>query len=123
MTQRAMVRKRLSNGRVEITVKRESACSHNCADCAGCGSMIHAPEITAVALDELGARAGQRVLYLLPFVGLFAAAVGFQRFGEGVAAAGAVTAFVAVLAGVSLPLERYLRRHKAVTYRVVAVEE
>ncbi len=138
MTQRAMVRKRLSNGRVEITVKRESACSHNCADCAGCGSMIHAPEITAVALDDLGARAGQRVtvesasssvlryaflLYLLPFVGLFAAAVGFQRFGEGVAAAGAVTAFVAVLAGVSLPLERYLRRHKAVTYRVVAVEE
>lgn len=138
MTQRAIVRKRLPNGRVEIAVKRVSACSHNCADCAGCASMIHAPEVTAVAQDEMGARVGQQVtvesasksvlwyaflLYLLPFAGLFGAAVGLQRFGEGVAAGGAVAAFVGVLALVSLPLERYLRRHKTVTYRVVAVEE
>lgn len=138
MTQRAIVRRRLSNGRIEISVKRVSACSHNCADCAGCASMIHTPEVTAVAWDEMGARVGQRVtvesasgpvlwyaalLYLLPFAGLFGAAVGLQRFGEGIAAGGAVAAFVGVLAGVSIPLERYLRRHKAVTYRVVAVEE
>lgn len=138
MTQRAIVRKRLPNGRVEIAVKRVSACSHNCADCAGCASMIHTPEVTAVAQDEMGAQVGQQVtvesasksvlwyaflLYLLPFAGLFGTAVGLQRFGEGIAAGGAVAAFVGVLVLVSLPLERYLRRHKTVTYRVVAVEE
>lgn len=137
MTGRAVVKRRLEGNRVEIAVKRTSACSHNCADCAGCGSMIRTPEVTAVAEDLLGAQVGQQVtvesaskgvlwyafaLYLLPFVGLFGAAVGLQPFGEGIAAAGAVAAFVGVLAGVSLPLERYVRRHKAVTYRVVAVE-
>ncbi len=137
MTQRAIIKRRLGAGRVEIAVKRVSACSHNCADCAGCASMIHTPEVTAVAEDAMGAQAGQQVtvesaskpvlwyaflLYLLPFAGLFGAAVGLQRFGEGVSAMGAVAAFVGVLAGVSIPLERYLRRHKAVTYRVVAVE-
>lgn len=138
MIQRAVVKRRVGEGKVEISVKRVSACSHNCADCAGCGSMIHSPEITAVAEDAFGAQVGQRVavesaskpvlwyaflLYLLPFVGLFAAAVALRPFGEGMAALGAVAAFVVLLAGVSLPLERYLRRHKAVTYRVIAVEE
>lgn len=137
MTQRAVVKRRLGADRVEIAVRRVSACSHNCADCAGCASMIHTPEVTAVAEDAMGAQTGQQVtvesaskpvlwyaflLYLLPFAGLFATAVALQRFGEGIAAGGAVTAFLAVLGGVSLPLDRYLRRHKAVTYRVVAVE-
>lgn len=137
MTQRAIVKRRLGADRVEIAVRRVSACSHNCADCAGCASMIHTPEVTAVAEDAMGAQTGQQVtvesaskpvlwyaflLYLLPFVGLFAAAVVLQRFDEGISAAGAVAAFLVVLGGVSLPLDRYLRRHKAVTYRVVAVE-
>lgn len=137
MTQRAIVKRRLGADRVEIAVRRVSACSHNCADCAGCASMIHTPEVTAVAEDAMGAQTGQQVtvesaskpvlwyaflLYLLPFMCLFAAAVALQRFGEGIAAAGAVAAFLVVLGGVSLPLDRYLRRHKAVTYRVVAVE-
>lgn len=138
MTQRAVVKRRLGPDRVEISVKRVSACSHNCADCAGCASMIHTPEVTAVAQDEMGARAGQQVtvesaskpvlwyaflLYLLPFVALFAAAVVLQGQGDGIAAGGAVAAFVAALAGISLPLDRYLRRRKVVAYRVVAVEE
>lgn len=137
MTQRAVVKRRLGADRVEIAVRRVSACSHNCADCAGCASMIHTPEVTAVAEDDMGAQVGQQVtvesasrpvlwyaflLYLLPFAGLFGAAVALQRFGEGIAAGGAVAVFLAVLGGVSLPLDRYLRRHKAVTYRVVAVE-
>lgn len=85
----------------------------------------------------MGAKVGQQVtvesasksvlwyaflLYLLPFAGLFGAAVAFQGLGEGIAAGGAVAVFLALLGGVSVPLDRYLRRHKAVTYRVVAVE-
>lgn len=138
MTQRAVVKRRISADKVEISVKRISACGHSCSDCAGCASMIHTPEVTAVARDEVGAGVGQSVtvesasgsvlgyafaLYLLPFVGLFTAAVALQGYGDGAAAGGAVAAFLVLLGGVSLPLERYLRRHKAVTYRVVAVED
>lgn len=138
MTQRAVVRRRLGAGRVEIAVKRASACGHGCADCAGCASMTHAPTVTAVAEDAFGARAGQTVtvesatgtvlrcaflVYLLPFVGLFAAAAALEGYGEGIAALGAVTVFVAALVGVCVPLDRWITRHRAVTYRVVAVEE
>ena len=137
MTQKAIVRRRLGGDRVEIQVRRMSACSHDCDSCAGCGSMIHTAEITAVAQDLLGARVGQRVtvesstsqtlglaaaLYLLPFVGLFAAYLLLANASEGMAALGSVGAFLAVLAGVSLPLDRRLRR-KAVRFRVVALEE
>lgn len=138
MTQQGVVRRRLGPDRVEISVKRVSACSHNCAECSGCSSMIHTPEVTAVARDEFGAKVGQRVtvesasgpvlwyavlLYLLPFLGLFFAATVLKGYGDGIAAGGAVAVFIGALVGISLPLERYLRRHKTVTCRVVAVEE
>lgn len=138
MTQRAVVRRRLDPERVEIVVHRQSACGHSCADCAGCASMVREPEVTAVAEDHLGARAGQQVtvetstrrvlglaalLYLLPFAGLFGAYLLLNGQREGVAALGAVAAFLAVFLGVSLPLDRWLRRSRAVSFRVVAVEE
>lgn len=138
MTQRAVVKRRLGPERVEIAVTRVSACGHSCADCAGCASMIHTPEVTAVAEDAMGVRAGQRVtvesaskpvlwyaalLYLLPFVVLFAAASALSGLGDAAAAAGAVIAFLGALVGISLPLDRYLRRHKQISYRVIAVED
>lgn len=138
MTQRATVKRRLKGGRVEIVVRRESACSHNCADCAGCASIIHTPEVTAVAEDAMGAQVGQQVtvesaskgilwiaalLYLIPFAALFVTAVCLQNAGEMLAAGVSCAVFLGVLCGVSVPLERYFRRHKAVTYRVVALEE
>ncbi len=137
MTQRAVVRRLLDGGRVEVLVQRVSACSHDCDSCAGCGSMVKEPELTAVALDPLGARVGQRVtvesstsrvlrlaamLYLLPFVGLFAVSVLLRGVSEGTAALAGLGAFFAVLLGVCIPLDRHLRR-RGVTYRVVALEE
>lgn len=137
MTQRGVVRRRLGGDRVEVLVKRVSACSHDCGSCAGCGSMVKEPELTAVAQDAFGAQVGQRVtvetesarvlglaalIYLLPFVGLFGAYIlGSNRLPEGLAALVSVGSFFLVLLGVCLPLDRYLRRHK-VTYRVVGVE-
>lgn len=136
MTQRAVVKRRLDGERVEVLVRRMSACSHNCADCAGCGSMVKEPDITAVAQDRLGAKVGQTVtvetassrllrlaaaLYLLPFVGLFGAYLLTGNAGEGVAALVSVAAFFAVLLGVCIPLERHLRC-RAVTLRVIALE-
>lgn len=137
MTQTAIVKRRLGPDRVEIQVKRMSACSHDCDSCAGCGSMVHTGDVTAVAQDPFGARVGQRVtvesstaqtlglaaaLYLLPFVGLFGAYLLLANASEGLAALGSVAAFLLVLLGVCIPLDRRLRR-RAVTFRVVGVEE
>lgn len=138
MTQRAVVNRRLGGGRVEVRIKRMSACSHDCDSCAGCGPMVNVGDMTAVAQDDLGARVGQAVtvetassrvlrlaaaLYLLPFLGLFGAYLLMGDASEGIAALCAVGAFFLVLLGVCIPLDRYLRRHKAVTLRVVALEE
>lgn len=137
MTQKAIVTRRMNEKRVEIRIKRMSACSHDCDNCAGCGSMVKEPELTAVAQDLLGAQVGQRVtvesstsqmlglaaaLYLLPFVGLFAAYLLLDSVSEGLAALGCVAAFFVVLLGVCIPLDRRLRR-KTIAFRVVALEE
>lgn len=137
MIRRAVVKGRLGPGRVRIAVRQTSACGHGCSGCSGCTAVGPVREIAAVAEDPIGAHAGQQVtveqvsgptvrcaflLYLLPFVGLLGAAVGLSRFGEGIAALGAVAVFLGLLVGAAVPLERYLRRHWAVTYRVVAVE-
>lgn len=138
MTQKAVVTRRLSADRVEVRVRRMSACAHDCDHCAGCGSMVHEPELTAVAQDLLGAKAGQTVtvesasgpvlrlaalLYLLPFVGLFGAYLLLGNASEGVAALVSVGTFLAVLFAVCIPLDQYIRRHRAVTLRVVALGE
>ena len=136
MTQKAVVKRRLDGGRVEVEVERVSACAHDCDHCAGCGSMVRTAPVIAVAQDPLGAQPGQRVtvesstgqtlalaaaLYLLPFAALFAAYLLMARAPEGVAALVGVGAFLLVLVGVSLPLDRHLRR-RAVSLRVTALE-
>lgn len=138
MTQQAFVKKQLTDGRVEVVVHRQSACSHNCADCAGCGSMIHQDNVTVVAENALGAKVGQTVtvesatgkvlsvaalIYLLPFVGLFGAYLLLGRYSEGVAALGAVVSFLVMLLAVCIPLDRHLKRKNTMTFRVIAVGE
>lgn len=137
MIQRATVTRRLDNERVEVRIQRMSACSHDCDSCAGCGSMVHQPQLFSVAQDPLGAEVGQQVavesvssrvlklaalVYLLPFGGLFAAYLLLRNASEGIAALGSVGAFLLVLLGVCIPLERHLRRH-SITLRVVGLGE
>lgn len=107
MTQIATVEKLLRDGRAEISVARQSACAHDCHECAGCGGTV-AP-VHAVAVNPIGAQAGQKVVvesetrqifgvillvYLLPvvlfFVGWFATA---HLASDGLRAAAAILAF------------------------------
>ena len=60
MTQVATVEKLLADGKAEITVARQSACAHDCSECAGCGTA--ASPVRAVAVNAVGARAGQKVI-------------------------------------------------------------
>ena len=84
MTQTATVEQVLGNGRVRIAVARQTACGHDCENCAGCGAQ--AGTIRAVAEDPLGVCVGDRVevasddkriigiaalVYLLPLAAFF----------------------------------------------------
>ena len=84
MTQTATVEQVLGGGRVRIAVARQTACGHDCENCAGCGAQ--AGTIRAIAADPLGVSAGDRVevasddkriigiaalVYLVPFAAFF----------------------------------------------------
>ena len=86
MTQVATVRKILENGMAEVAVKRQSACAHDCADCAGCSQMVKAADAMVSAENKVNAQKGDIVIvesenstiltaaaivYLLPFVLFF----------------------------------------------------
>lgn len=84
MRQTAQVTKVISPGRVEVRIRRQTACAsaHNCGSCDSCALMVNAPEVLVTAEDDRGARVGDTVtvesetsrvlgaaaiLYLLPF--------------------------------------------------------
>ena len=60
MTQLATVEQRLEGDRVRVAVTRQSACGHNCENCAGCGAVGQV--VRAIAHDPLGVSPGDRVL-------------------------------------------------------------
>ena len=61
MTQTATVEQLLGDGRVLISVARQTACAHNCAECAGCGG--HAGSLAVRAVDRIGGvSVGEKVL-------------------------------------------------------------
>lgn len=91
MTQIATIEKILADGKAQISVARQSACAHDCHECAGCGAT--AAPVFAVANNAVGAAIGQKVVvessskklfgvmlvvYMLPlalfFVGYFCSA-------------------------------------------------
>ncbi len=117
MTQTATVTKVLSDGRAEISVKRASACGHNCEECAGGCELISMPPVSAVARNDAGARVGDKVIveshtgkvlriaalvYLLPFALFFLGYVlGAQLFkqtwaGGALGAAGFLVSFLPI---------------------------
>ncbi len=104
MRQKATVAEVLPDGRAELLVVRESACSGDCHKCSGCGSVKQTLRVTAqnpicaqrgdvVYLESDGTVVlkGAMLVYLLPLV-LFVAAylaampLGPWAFGIGAAA-------------------------------------
>lgn len=61
MRQRATVEALLPGGRARLTVRRESACSGDCHQCAGCGAVAQTLSLTA--RNAIGARPGDRVWF------------------------------------------------------------
>ncbi len=61
MTQIATIEKVINADYAEIVVPRESACGHNCADCAGCG-LMGSGTIHATARNPIHAKVGDKVV-------------------------------------------------------------
>ena len=139
MTQTATVEKLLGDGEVLLSVVRQTACGHNCEQCAGCGVQAGALRITAV--DRIGGlHVGEKVVvssadkqvlgiaalvYLLPVAAFLAGYLGGEalsaRFASGAAAVhAAVTAIVTALG--CLPAffrEKRLRRQGRLSFEII----
>ena len=61
MRQRATVEALLPGGRARLSVRRESACSGDCHQCAGCGAVAQTLSLTA--RNPIGAQPGDRVWF------------------------------------------------------------
>lgn len=125
MTQNAVVKRLLADGRAEVEVTRQSACGHDCAKCGGgCSEMISGP-ILASALNPIGAQPDERVViegefkqimglaaivYAVPLALFFVLYViaSLCGLGEGGAAAAGIAGFVLGVIGAI----RYNKRYK-----------
>ena len=131
MKQIATVGKILEDGRAEIVVARQSACAHDCHECAGCGG-TPAP-IRAVVDNPIGAREGQKVVvesssrrmlgvillvYMLPVALFFVAYFAAAPLGGSVSAAVSILAFFCGVIPAIL-YDRRLRRSGGMTFTIV----
>lgn len=131
MTQIATVERLLPNGRAVISVARQSACAHDCHECAGCGTS--AAPVLAEAANPIQAQPGQKVVvesstrgllgvialvYVLPFLLFFAAYFALPPMGGGLRAALSAAAFC--LGGVpAIVYDRRLRRSGGLRMTIV----
>ena len=60
MTQIATVEQVLDGRYAVVSVARQTACGHNCAECAGCG--VTGTAVRAKAENPIGAEPGARVV-------------------------------------------------------------
>ena len=60
MEQRVRVEKILDDGRVQVVLDRQSACSGDCHKCAGCGAAPQSLRVTAE--NPIGASVGDKVI-------------------------------------------------------------
>ncbi|MGI5935258.1 MAG: SoxR reducing system RseC family protein [Oscillospiraceae bacterium] len=58
MTQSAIVTRIISSDKAEVAVERVTACGSNCASCGGCS---YKKQITAIAINRVSAKVGDRV--------------------------------------------------------------
>ena len=132
MTQIATVNKVLRDGRAEIVVARQSACAHDCHECAGCGG-TPAP-VRAVVDNPIGALAGQKVVvessnrqlmgimllvYMVPVALFLIAYVATMSLGsEGLSAAVSILAFFCGVVP-AIVYDRRLKRSGGMTFTIV----
>ena len=136
MVQTAKVTKVLPDGRAEVSVRRQSACGHDCSKCGGgCSEMMVSATVAVIADNPVRALPGDSVtvesstgrilgaavvVYLVPFLLFFLGYFLGAGLSEGV---GAALGGVGFAAGVALAVlaDRRMRRGRAITFRITAI--
>lgn len=140
MTQIATVRSLKNNGLVEVQVRRQTACGHDCADCAGCTQVITGETVVLVRNDMqagLGdvvliesqtsqVLAAAAIVYILPFllffVGYFAAGTLFAQAAGAAPVIGGLLGFaVGLLTAVFW--DRRERKNRSLQYHMVEIKQ
>lgn len=135
LTQQAVVKKVLPDGRAVVEVTRQSACGHNCAECSSlCGA---SGAISSIAANPVGARVGETVtietpskkivsaavlVYIVPLALLIIGYVVAALLGadEGRALIGSLVGFAAGLAAV-FAVNKFARRNRGVDVTITAI--
>lgn len=122
MRRKATVAELLLDGRAELIVRRESACSGDCHKCAGCGAVEQTLRLTAD--NPLGAQKGDIVwlesesapvlraaaaVYLLPLLLFLVGFLSAQKLGGWAAAVGAGGFLLGLIP--AFAYDRHLKKH------------
>lgn len=135
MTQIATVEKLIDAEHAEISVPRQSACGHDCAECAGCG-ITGGYAVHAVAKNPIQAKPGDKVVvesstkkvmnvvalvYVVPIVCFFLGyALGHMAFSFGDGMSGLVGAVCFVIGLIpAFAYNRYAKKSGALQYDIV----
>lgn len=138
MVQTAKVTRILPGGRAEVSVKRQSACGHDCSKCGGgCSELMVSSTVAVMAANPVRAMPGDMVrvesstggilkaavvVYLVPFIlfflGYFICAA-FQLSSGISAAVGGIGFALGVLLAVLL--DRQVRRNRSITFCITAI--
>ena len=138
MVQTAKVTRVLADGRAEVTVKRQSACGHDCSKCGGgCSELMVSPTVAVIAANPVRAMPGDMVtvesstsrvlgaaviVYLVPFLLFFAGyfLCAAFRLSSGVSAAVGVAGFALGLL-LAVLWDRRVRRQQAISFCITAI--
>lgn len=138
MIQTAKVTRVLENGTAEVSVKRQSACGHDCSKCGGgCSELMVRSTVSVVAANPVRAMPGDMVrvesstggvlkaavvVYLVPFLlfflGYFLCAA--AQLGGGISAAVGGCGFAAGVL-LAILLDRQVRRNQSITFCITAI--
>ena len=147
MIQTAKVTRVLENGTAEVSVKRQSACGHDCSKCGGgCSELMVSSTVSVVAANPVRAMPGDMVRvesstggvlkaavvvylaasawrsfrdpFLLFFLGYFLCAA--AQLGGGISAAVGGCGFAAGVL-LAILLDRQVRRNQSITFCITAI--
>lgn len=138
MVQTAKVTRLLPDGRAEVSVKRQSACGHDCSKCGGgCSELMVSSTVSVIAANHIGAQPGDMVtvesstggvlgaavmVYVVPFLLFFVAYFTASALGlPGGGSAGAGIAGFAVGVLLAILWDRRVRRQRAIAFRITAI--
>lgn len=130
MTQIATVAAIGEDGQVQVTVARQTACGHDCENCAGCAGQ--AGSFTVTASTDIAVDVGDRVeiyssrkilavaalVYLVPVLLFLAGYVVTAGLTETLRYICAGIGF-ALGVGLAVVCDRSMRRHGAITYQII----